>query len=81
MGPVRDPIKSLVECGIGDDVDTVIVDGVVRVDGGRIPGVDFGALRSQAQDAGERIWSGWAGWDALGRTADQMCPFAFPRAN
>ena len=31
MGPVRDPIKSLVECGIGDDVDTVIVDGVVRV--------------------------------------------------
>jgi 5-methylthioadenosine/S-adenosylhomocysteine deaminase len=81
MGPVRDPIKSLVECGIGDDVDTVIVDGVVRVEGGRIPGVDFGALRSQAQDAGERIWSGWAGWDALGRTADQMCPFAFPRAN
>jgi 5-methylthioadenosine/S-adenosylhomocysteine deaminase len=81
MGPVRDPIKSLVECGIGDDVDTVIVDGVVRVEGGRIPGVDFAALRSQAQDAGERIWSGWAGWDALGRTADQMCPFAFPRAN
>ncbi len=26
-GPVRDPIKSLVECGVGDDVDTVIVDG------------------------------------------------------
>jgi hypothetical protein len=28
MGPVRDPIKSLVECGIGDDIDTVIVDGI-----------------------------------------------------
>ena len=36
-GPIRDPIKSLVDCGIGDDVDTVIVDGVVRVEGGRIP--------------------------------------------
>jgi 5-methylthioadenosine/S-adenosylhomocysteine deaminase len=81
MGLVRDPIKSLVECGIGDDVDTVIVDGVVRVEGGRIPGVDFASLRSQAQEAGERIWSRWADWDPLGRTADQMCPFAFPRAN
>ena len=26
-GPVRDPVKSVVECGVGDDVDTVIVDG------------------------------------------------------
>src|SRR5256885_12844585 len=26
-GAVRDPIKSLVECGVADDVDTVIVDG------------------------------------------------------
>src|SRR5271155_2494081 len=41
MGPVRDPIKSLVDCGIGDDVDTVIVDGVVRMENGRIPGIDF----------------------------------------
>jgi 5-methylthioadenosine/S-adenosylhomocysteine deaminase len=81
FGPVRDPIKSLVECGIGDDVDTVIVDGVVRVEGGRIPGVDVAALRAQAQTAGERIWSGWANWDPLGRSADEMCPFAFPRAN
>lgn len=81
LGPVRDPIKSLVECGIGDDVDTVIVDGVVRVEGGRIPGVDFAALRQAAQAAGDRIWAGWADWDALGRTADEMSPFAFPRAN
>jgi cytosine/adenosine deaminase-related metal-dependent hydrolase len=80
-GPIRDPIKSLVECGIGDDVDTVIVDGVVRVEGGQIQGVDFAALRQQAQQAGERIWSGWANWDSLGRTADEMSPFSFPRAN
>jgi cytosine/adenosine deaminase-related metal-dependent hydrolase len=81
MGPVRDPIRTLVECGIGDDIDTVVVDGVVRVEGGRIPGVDFAVLRSQAQAAGERIWSGWASWDTLGRTADEMCPFAYPRMN
>jgi 5-methylthioadenosine/S-adenosylhomocysteine deaminase len=73
-GPIHDPVKSLVECGIGDDVDTVIVDGVARVESGRIPGVDFAALRHQAQEAGERIWSGWANWDSLGRTADEMSP-------
>jgi cytosine/adenosine deaminase-related metal-dependent hydrolase len=77
-GPVRDPIKSLVECGIGDDVDTVIVDGIVRVEGGRIPGVDFAALRVRAQEAAERVWGGWQYWDVLGRTAEQMSPFSFP---
>jgi 5-methylthioadenosine/S-adenosylhomocysteine deaminase len=81
MGPVRDPIKSLVDCGIGDDVDTVIVDGVMRMEGGRIPGVDFAALRAQAQAAGERVWSGWQNWDPHGRTADEMSPYSFPRAN
>ncbi|MBI3707540.1 MAG: amidohydrolase family protein [Proteobacteria bacterium] len=77
FGPVRDPIKSLVECGIGDDVDNVIVDGIVRVSGGRIPGIDYGALRARAQEAGERIWGGWQHWDALGRTAQEMSPLSF----
>jgi 5-methylthioadenosine/S-adenosylhomocysteine deaminase len=81
MGPVRDPIKSLVDCGIGDDVDTVIVDGVVRMESGRIPGIDFAELRAHAQAAGERIWSSWQNWDALGRTAEEMSPYSFARAN
>src|SRR6202521_4113145 len=81
MGPVRDPIKSLVDCGIGDDVDTVIVDGVVRMENGHIPGIDFTELRAQAQAAGERVWSGWQNWDPQGRTADEMSPYSFPRAN
>ena len=55
-GPVRDPVKSVVECGIGDDVDTVIVDGKIRMENAVIPGVDFQRLRSDAQAAGETIW-------------------------
>ena len=81
FGPVRDPIKSLVDCGIGNDVDTVIVDGVVRMEGGRIPGVDFRALREQAQAAGERVWAGWQNWDPQGRTAEQMSPMSFSMPN
>ena len=81
LGPVRDPIKSLVDCGIGDDVGTVIVDGVVRMEGGRIPGIDFAKLRAQAQAAAERVWGGWQNWDPHGRTADEMSPYSFTRAN
>ena len=81
FGPVRDPIKSLIDCGIGDDVETVIVDGNVCMEQGCIPGIDLAELRARAQAAGERVWSGWASWDPLGRSADEMSPFSFPRMN
>jgi 5-methylthioadenosine/S-adenosylhomocysteine deaminase len=77
-GPVRDPIKSVVECGIGDDIDTVIVDGRLCMQGGVIPGVDFAELRRQAQDASEAIWSTLPEWDPLGRTAEDACPMSYP---
>lgn len=80
-GPVRDPIKSLVECGIGDDVDTVIVDGVVRMENRRIAGADLAELRERAQAAGESVWAGLQEWDPLGRTAEQMSPWSFPLMN
>ena len=81
FGPVRDPIKALVECGIGDDVVTVVVDGVVRMRDRVIPGVDLAALRAQAQDAGEAVWRRVQEWDPLGRTAEQISPWSFPLAD
>jgi len=77
FGPVRDPVKALVECGIGDDVDTTIVAGEVRMQAGKIPGVDLDALRMRAQASAERIWAGWQGSDALGRSAERMSPWSF----
>ena len=79
-GPVRDPVKSIVECGVGDDVDTVIVDGKVCMEGGVIPGVDFARLREDAQAAGEQVWATVAEWDPLGRSAEEACPWSFPLA-
>lgn len=78
MGPVRDPIKALVECGIGDDVEMVVVDGVTRVEGGRVAGVDLDALRREAQAAAEEVWARLREWDPLGRTAEEMSPWSFP---
>jgi len=79
-GPVRDPVKSVVECGVGDDVDTVIVDGRIVMEGGVIPGVDFGKLREDAQAAGEQIWGTLQEWDPLGRTHEDACPWCYPVA-
>ncbi len=80
-GPIRDPIKSLVECGIADDVDTVIVDGVTRMSGGKIPGIDLDRVRADAQEAGEFIWSRWQDWDPDSRTAEQMSSMSFKVMN
>jgi 5-methylthioadenosine/S-adenosylhomocysteine deaminase len=77
-GPVRDPVKSVVECGVGDDVDTVIVDGKLRMENGIIPGVDFRRLREDAQAAGEAIWATLPEWDPLSRTAEDACPYCYP---
>src|SRR6185369_17239454 len=40
MGPYRDPIKALVQCGTSDDVDQVIVDGRSVVEDGHVVGLD-----------------------------------------
>src|SRR6266705_3872880 len=78
FGPIRDPIKALVECGIGDDVVTVVVDGAVRMRDRVVPGVEPAAVRRQAQDAGETVWRRVQEWDPLGRTAEEISPWSFP---
>lgn len=77
MGPVRDPVKAVVECGVGDDVDTVIVAGQIRMERGSIPGIDMDGLRRRAQAAAERIWMNWHKSDPLGRKHEEVCPWAF----
>jgi len=76
--PVRDPIRALVECGIGEDVETVIVDGVTRVENRRVLGVDLQELQAQTQEDAESQWAGVADWDPLGRSADERSPYTYP---
>ena len=78
FGPVLDPVKSVVECGVGDDVDTVIVDGKVCMEGGLIPDVNLDALRAESQAAGEEIWASLQEWDPLGRTPEEAAPWSYP---
>lgn len=80
FGPIRDPIKSLVECGVGDDVETVIIDGKTIMENRKIPGLDMADLLKQAQSSGERIWASLPDWDPLGRSAEEACPYCYPLA-
>ena len=77
FGPVRDPIKSLVECGVGDDVQTVIVDGEIVMDNGVIPNVDLLKIAEEAQIAGEQVWNTHEDWDPLERTHVEACPWCY----
>jgi cytosine/adenosine deaminase-related metal-dependent hydrolase len=77
-GPVRDPVRSVIECGVGDDVDAVIVDGKLCMENGIITGVDFAKLRDAAQAAGEAVWATLPEWDPLGRSAEEACPYCYP---
>ena len=76
--PLIEPVGALVHNMVGNDVETVIVDGVVRMSDRRIPGIDLAAVRAEAQAAGEEVWSRLPEWDPLHRTATQMSPWSFP---
>ncbi|MBV7481432.1 chlorohydrolase family protein [Bordetella sp. BOR01] len=76
-GPIWDPIRSLVECGVGDDVSLVITNGVVRMRDSVIPDTDLGALRASAQAFAENVWGKLQEWDPLKRTARAMCRPSF----
>jgi cytosine/adenosine deaminase-related metal-dependent hydrolase len=78
IGVIRDPIRSLVQSATGEDVTTVIVNGRVVVEHGRVLGVDPVALRDECQAAAEAYWQAYASWDPDGLTAEQRFPPSLP---
>ena len=78
MTPLRDPIKNLVYSAQAEDLDTAIVDGDVRMRGGKVLGVDEAQLARDLQAAGERMWPQMADHDWAGRSVDTLSPQSFP---
>lgn len=78
IGPYRDPIKALVHCATGDDVETVIVDGRTVVEDGRVVGVDERGLLADAQREAERLWATVPEWHWQKLGADEFSPPSFP---
>ena len=77
-GAVHDPIKALVDCGSGRDVETVIVDGQVLVEGGRAARIDEQALLNDVQAEGERLWKAIPQWHWTGKPLDEIVPPSYP---
>jgi 5-methylthioadenosine/S-adenosylhomocysteine deaminase len=73
-----DPIKALVDGASGRDVDTVIVDGRLLVQGGRTTRIDEDAVYAKARQATEQYWYQVPGWRWDGATVDRIIPPAFP---
>jgi 5-methylthioadenosine/S-adenosylhomocysteine deaminase len=78
IGPYRDPVRALVQCGTADDVDRVIVDGRTVVEDGHVVGLDEAALLADAQAEAERLWSTVPEWHWQGLSAEQLSPSSFP---
>ena len=72
-----DPIKALVDGASGRDVDTVIVDGKVLVQGHRLTRVDEDEVYAKARRATEQYWSHVPGWRWDGASVDRIMPPAF----
>ena len=78
VGPLRDPIRALVNCASSADVETVIIDGRVVVEGGRVNGVDEEALLAEVQAEADQQWESLPRFHWQGLTADELSPPSFP---
>jgi 5-methylthioadenosine/S-adenosylhomocysteine deaminase len=73
-----DPIKALVEASSGRDVDTVIVDGQILVEGGRTRRVNEDEVYAKARQATQHYWAQVPSWRWDGATVDRIVAPAFP---
>ncbi|MCK4438591.1 amidohydrolase family protein, partial [Candidatus Bathyarchaeota archaeon] len=72
MSPVRDPIRNLVMNGNNSDVNTVMIDGKIVVEDGKVPGIDEEKLADNLQREQERVWDMLPTHDVFGRTIDEI---------
>jgi 5-methylthioadenosine/S-adenosylhomocysteine deaminase len=73
-----DPIKVLVDAACGRDVDTVIVDGKILVQGGRTVQIDEDEVYAKARQVTQSFWSDVPKWRWDGAGVDRIIPPAFP---
>lgn len=77
VGPVDDPIRTmLMNCG-GGNVSSVVIDGRTVMKGKRLPGVDEEAMRVRAQGYFERMKAAYTTRDHLRRPTSELFPSSF----
>ena len=79
IGPVFDPIKTLINCANGQDVNTVIVDGEILVEDGRFTKLDEEALIKDTTITAKNMWDNVQHWHWASLRADQISPPSFEK--
>ena len=77
MVPFRDPVKNIVYNAEREDVDTVIINGRIVVENGKVVGQDELQLNWKVQEAGTRMWSQMPSHDWAHRHVDEMSPLTY----
>lgn len=72
FGPVLDPIRALITCGTGQDVDSVFIDGELVVDGGTVVNARQDQLRDAAPAILQSMLAAATDRDPFGRTATSL---------
>jgi cytosine/adenosine deaminase-related metal-dependent hydrolase len=72
MSPVRDPIRNLVMSGNNSDINTVIIEGKIVVEDGKVPGIVEEKLAENLQREQEKVWDMISSHDIFGRTIDEL---------
>ena len=79
VGGVLDPIQALIETGNASHIDTILVDGKILVQGGKVLGLDETDFMGRVQKECEGAWEAIPNdWHYAGLRADQMCPPTYP---
>ncbi|CAN5359818.1 amidohydrolase family protein [soil metagenome] len=78
IGPVIDPILALVHEANASEIDTVLVDGKVVIEGGQHTSIDHDWLLTTAEEIGRKQRASIAARDWKGRAEDEIILQTFP---
>jgi 8-oxoguanine deaminase len=78
VGPVDDPIRTLLMNCTGDNVRTVIIDGKIVMEDQSLPGLDAEAMRLRAQSYFETMKGAYSERDYKRRPEAELFPSSFP---
>lgn len=75
--PLRDPVRYIVYYAEAEDLERLMVDGRVVMEGGDVVGLDTADDLVQLRQTAQRMWAGWESHDWAGRTIDEHVPLSY----
>lgn len=78
IGPLHDPIRSLINSATGSHVQEVIIDGITRIHDFAFVDISVDDILKQAQSAYDRYVALYEAYDAQGNCLEELFPSSYP---